>query len=131
MKNNLHPAIISDFLYLHSSMDRFEVLRNIRRYGFNCIYIPVWIDLKCRFRFSANASGLNLHSSMDRFEDCSCKNKAKATIIYIPVWIDLKKLLDTAFNSDNKNLHSSMDRFEVCFLYTFQFRRQRFTFQYG
>ncbi len=55
-------------LYLHSSMDRFEVFSLAYPDKVFRIYIPVWIDLKNYIIFK----------------------KFISTVIYIPVWIDLK-----------------------------------------
>ena len=57
-----------DFLHLHSSMDRFEVLNSERKQEHFVIYIPVWIDLKLRTLHHRYLSVVHLHSSMDRFE---------------------------------------------------------------
>ena len=55
----------------------------------DCIYIPVWIDLK-PFNLSIPVLKPHLHSSMDRFEDWRSETAPWEIRIYIPVWIDLK-----------------------------------------
>ena len=55
--------------HLHSSMDRFEALRQPVSVSCSAIYIPVWIDLK----------------------GTKPKVNVPTKKIYIPVWIDLKR----------------------------------------
>ena len=68
-------AMYTEYLNLHSNMDRFERLYNS--------YEPLYYR--------------NLHSNMDRFERYGDVSKIEIKPrIYIPIWIDLKGKLYTA-----------------------------------
>ena len=78
------------FVHLHSSMDRFEVLRVLRS-----IVSPEYLHSSMdRFEAAVIVKFFctvnDLHSSMDRFEAVYKNHFAKLVEIYIPVWIDLK-----------------------------------------
>ena len=78
------------YMYLHSSMDRFEVVQQEHKF----------------FAFA------DLHSSMDRFEVWTKLISLSSKQIYIPVWIDLKPQSVREKYNAIEDLHSSMDRFE-------------------
>ena len=79
------------YVYLHSSMDRFEAVVASGNSSVVAIYIPVWIDLKLDVRIPYLLNKSYLHSSMDRFEVTRLMLQKLILKIYIPVWIDLKK----------------------------------------
>ena len=77
-----------------------------------CIYIPIWIDLKvCKRKCRSRNDKIYIPIWID-LKGLDCPHFLPDYTIYIPIWIDLKESLYGANLRDYRNLHSNMDRFE-------------------